>query len=155
MISNNYEASDFAAPEQIGRWRTLGLGVGGILSIAILIYALIVPGQIENALRGWLLGFIFWCGIGIGCLGILILQYLIGGAWGVVIRRVVEAGSRTIPVLFVLFLPILIGVKQLYEWTHLVGGDDAIINHRQPYLSVEWWVIRSVGYFILWFSTLR
>lgn len=150
MISNNYEASDFTAPEQIGRWRTLALGVGGILSIIILVYALIVPEQYESALRAWLLGFILWGGIGIGSLGILILQYLTGGAWGVVIRRVVEAGSRTLPVLFVLFLPILFGVRHIYEWTHLVGTGDEIINHRQPYLSVEWWMIRAVSYFVLW-----
>jgi len=151
MISNNYEASDFTAPEQIGRWRTLALGVGGILSIAILVYALIVPEQYESALRAWLLGFIFWGGIGIGGLGILILQYLTGGAWGVVVRRVAEACSRTIPVLFVLFLPILFGVSRIYEWTHLAQlGEDEVINHRQPYLSVEWWIIRAVAYFILW-----
>ncbi len=152
MISNKFEASDFTAPEQIGRWRTLALGVGGILSIVILVYALIVPEQLESTLRAWLLGFIFWGGIGLGCLGILLLQHLTGGAWGVVIRRVCEAGTRTIPVLFVLFLPILFGVSHIYEWTHLARtGEDEIINHRQPYLSVEWWIIRAVAYFILWY----
>ena len=151
MISNKYDAADFAAPEQIGRWRTLALGAGGILSVIILVYAVIVPGQLEQALRSWLLGFIFWCGIGIGGLGILLLQYLTGGAWGVVIRRVVEACSRTIPVLFVLFLPILFGVTHLYEWTHLLDGSDKIIEHRHPYLTVEWWMIRAVAYFVLWY----
>jgi len=151
MINNRFDASDFRAPEQIGRWRTLALGIGGILSAVMLIMMLLFPEQRENALRAWLLGFIFWCGIGVGGLGILILQYLTGGAWGVVIRRVVEACSRTIPILAILFLPIIFGVRNIYEWTRLAQtGEDVIINHRQPYLSVEWWIIRAIAYFILW-----
>ncbi len=151
MINSRFDASDFAAPEFIGRWRTVALGIGGILSAVILVVMLLFPEQRENALRAWLLGFIFWCGIGVGGLGILILQYLTGGAWGVVIRRVVEACSRTIPILAILFLPIIFGVRNIYEWTRLAQtGEDEVINHRQPYLSVEWWIIRAVAYFILW-----
>jgi len=145
MIRN----TNFDAPaEQINRWRTLSLGIGGILSIVILVVALLFPEQREQALRSWLLGFIFWGGIGIGGLGILLLQYLTGGAWGVVIRRIAEAASRTLPIIFVLFLPIMFGVTFLYEWTHL--PDDPIVKFRYPYLTVQWWIIRAVLYFILW-----
>jgi uncharacterized membrane protein YhdT len=140
---------NYQAPEEINRWRLPALGIGGILSIIILAIAVISPESREQALRSWLLGFIFWGGIGIGCLGVLILQYLTGGAWGVVTRRILEAGSRTIPILFVLFLPILAGVTFLYEWTHL--PDDPIIQHRQPYLNVGWFMFRTVLYFILWY----
>ncbi|MCU1288950.1 MAG: hypothetical protein JWN60_1179 [Acidobacteria bacterium] len=143
----NFE--DYRAPEEISRWRTFALGIGGLLSIIILVIAVIFPEQREQALRSWLLGFIFWGGIGIGCLGVLILQYLTGGAWGVVSRRILEAGSRTIPILFVLFLPIMAGVTYAYEWTHLM--DLPVVVHRQPYLSVEWWIFRAVLYFILWY----
>ncbi len=145
MIRN----TNFDAPvEQINRWRTLSLGIGGILSIVILVVALLFPEQREQALRSWLLGFIFWGGIGIGGLGILLLQYLTGGAWGVVIRRIAEAASRTLPIVFVLFLPIMLGVTYLYEWTHL--PDDPIVKFRYPYLTVQWWIIRAVLYFVLW-----
>ena len=139
---------NYQAPEEINRWRTFALGIGGLLSIIILVIAAIFPEQREQALRSWLLGFIFWGGIGIGCLGVLILQYLTGGAWGVVTRRILEAGSRTLPVVFLLFLPIMFGVSFLYEWTHL---DDEIVRWRQPYLSVQWFIIRAVLYFILWY----
>ncbi len=145
MIRN----TNFDAPaEQINRWRTLALGIGGILSIVILIVALLFPEQREQALRSWLLGFIFWGGIGIGGLGVLILQYLTGGAWGIVIRRVAEAASRTLPIIFVLFLPVMFGITYIYEWTHL--PNDPIVQLKQPYLSVQWWIIRAVLYFILW-----
>jgi hypothetical protein len=142
--------ANFEAPAEINRWRTLALGVGGIGSIIILVAALLFPEFREQALRGWLLGFIFWGGIGFGSIGVLLLQYLTGGAWGVVIRRILEASSRTLPILFVLFLPIMFGITYLYAWTHM--SDDAIIQHRQPYLSVGWWIFRAVLYFILFGS---
>ncbi len=146
MKEIKFNAADFQAPTDIiNRWRTLALGVGGIFTI---IWAIGTFFNVEQGLRSWLLGFIFWGGIGFGSLGILLLQYLTGGAWGVVIRRFVEAGSRTIPIIFVLFLPILIGVSSLYEWTHL---NDRIVQARQPYLSVEWWIFRAVLYFILFY----
>jgi hypothetical protein len=141
---------EYQAPEELNRWRTPALGIGGILTLVILAVALFFPEQREQALRSWLLGFIFWCGIGVGCLGVLMLQYLTGGAWGVVIRRILEAGSRTIPLLAILFIPILLGVSSMYEWSHL--KNDPIIEHRQPYLSVEWFIIRAILYFVLWIS---
>jgi len=150
--SEHYDADAFSAPPEIGRWRTLALGIGGVLSAVILVVALLFPAMREDALRAWLLGFILWAGIGIGCIGVLMLQYLIRGSWGVISRRVLEAGSRTIPILAVLFLPILFGVRNIYEWTHLVGTGDAIIDHRQPYLSVEWWMVRAILYFIFFYS---
>jgi len=142
---------NFQAPAaEINRLRTLALGIGGIGSIIILVIALIFPEQREQALRSWLLGFIFWGGIGIGSLGILLLQYLTGGAWGVMIRRILEAGSRTLPIVFVLFLPIMFGLTYLYAWTHM--QDDPIVQYRGAYLSVGWFIIRSVLYFVLFGS---
>ena len=83
----------FRAPDVINRWRLPALGIGGI---ALLAWAVGVYMDPEQGLRSWLLGFIFWGGIAIGSLGLLMLQYLTGGAWGVVIRRGLEAASRTI-----------------------------------------------------------
>lgn len=140
---NNSET--YQAPEQLSSWRNIALGVGGIGTI---IWAIGCYFDTENALRSWLLGFIFWSGIGIGGLGILMLQYLTGGAWGVVIRRTVEAASRTLPIIFILFIPLAVGVTHLYEWTHM--QDDEIIAGRGWYLTVAGWIARAVVYFILW-----
>jgi hypothetical protein len=142
--------TNFEAPAEINRWRTLALGIGGIASIIILVIALIFPEQREQAMRSWLLGFIFWGGIGFGSIGVLLLQYLTGGAWGVMLRRILEAASRTLPVLFVLFLPIMLGISHLFAWTHM--QDDEIVKFRDPYLTVEWFIFRSVLYFILFGS---
>src|SRR3954449_11320603 len=97
----------YAAPNEINRLRTLSLGIGGI---ALIIWVFGAYTNTEQALRSWLLGFIFWGGIGIGSLGLLMLQYLTGGAWGVVIRRILEAGTRTLPMIVLLFIPLAIGV---------------------------------------------
>lgn len=138
----------YYAPAEINRFRTLALGIGGI---ALIIWAVGAYFNTEQALRSWLLGFIFWGGIGIGSLGVLMLQYLTGGAWGVVIRRTVEAGSRTLPVIVLMFIPLAIGVytHSIYEWTHLPPTDHAI-EARGIYLLPWFWIVRSVIYFAIW-----
>ncbi len=138
----------YQAPAEIGRLRTLALGMGGI---ALIVMAVGAYFNTEQALRSWLLGFIFWGGIAIGSLGVLMLQYLTGGAWGVVIRRVVEAGSRTLPVVVLLFVPIAIGVytHNIYEWTHMDPHEHAI-EARGPYLTTWFWILRSLVYFVIW-----
>jgi hypothetical protein len=139
---------DYQAPAELTRLRALALGVGGI---ALIIWAAGVYFDTEQALRSWLLGFIFWGGIGVGSLGVLMLQYLTGGAWGVVIRRIVEAGSRTIWLMLLLFIPLAIGVyfRQFYEWTHL-PPDDHVMEHRGLFMTPWFWIIRSLVYFALW-----
>ena len=139
----------FKAPEYLSRWQSIALGVGVIATGIWAALGFLVGDEqsSEMALRGWLLGFIFWAGIGIGGLGILHLQYLTGGAWGVVIRRVVEACTRTIPVLAILFIPIGVGVYELYEWANI--PDDKFILARGIYLQPPWWAARAVLYFFL------
>jgi hypothetical protein len=144
MMENNYKA-----PAEIGRLRTIALGAGGIGTVVLLAAALISPEMREQALRSWLLGYIFWCGIGIGSLGILLLGYITGGAWAVTIRRIVEASSRTLPLLILLFIPIALGAGSLYEWTH-PNPDDEILKHRAPYLNMTTWLLRAALYFGLW-----
>src|SRR6186997_812700 len=140
----------YQTPAEISRLRTLSLGVGGI---ALIICAVGAYFNTEQALRSWLLAFIFWGGIGIGSLGLLLLQYLTGGAWGVVIRRFVEAGSRTMPLIFLLFIPLAIGVytHNIYEWTHLPPTDHAIAA-RGIYLLPWFWIVRSVIYLALFWG---
>jgi hypothetical protein len=140
------DLGNFNAPPEINRLRTMALGIGGI---ALIVWAIGLYLQPEQALRSWLLGFIFWGGIGIGSIGVLILQYLTGGAWGVVIRRVVEAGSRTLPLIVVLWLPLAFGITWLYEWTHLSPEVDQVIRDRGWFMTPQSWILRSVIYFAL------
>ncbi len=138
---------NYQAPADLARLRTLALGIGGVALIAVAVGAYF---NTEQALRSWLLGFIFWGGLCFGSLGVLMLQYLTGGAWGVVIRRIVEAGSRTLPLVVLLFVPLAIGVytHNIYEWTHMEPTAHAI-EARGPYLTTWFWILRSAIYFAL------
>lgn len=139
---------NYQAPAELSGLRSLALGVGGI---GLIIWAVGAYFNTEQALRSWLLGFIFWGGIGIGSLGVLMLQYLTGGAWGVVIRRVVEAATRTLPLMVLLFIPLAIGVytRSFYEWTHLPITDH-VMEQRGIFMTPWFWILRSLIYFALW-----
>ena len=140
-------AENYNAPAELNKFKTIALGVGGI---AFIVWAAGTYFNLEQGLRSWLLGFIFWGGISIGGLGIVMLQYLTGGAWGVVIRRIVEAASRVMPIVFIMWLPLAFGVTYLYEWTHLPPDDFTVIG-RGAYQTPFWWIVRGVVYFALFF----
>ncbi|MBK7392944.1 MAG: hypothetical protein IPI64_06515 [Chloracidobacterium sp.] len=141
---------DYQAPAVINRWRTLALGAGGIALLAWAVGTYLNP---EQGLRSWLLGFIFWAGITFGSLGVLMLQYLTGGAWGVVIRRTLEAATRTLPLVALLFIPLALGVyfHTFMEFTHMAESDKAIDIHimeaRGIYMAPWFWIVRSAIYF--------
>lgn len=102
----------------------------------------------QEFLRSYLWAYCFWAAIAVGSLPLLMLQHLTGGAWGVVIRRVLEANCRTIPLLAVLFLPLAFGAELLYPWA---GPDGDTLPHgKRLYLSIEWWWARAAVYFAVW-----
>ncbi|HBE82476.1 MAG: hypothetical protein JNK51_14530 [Blastocatellia bacterium] len=136
------DMENYQAPADLERIRTIALGAGGIALIAWAVGLYFSP---EQALRSWLLGFIFWGGISIGSIGVLMLQYLTGGAWGVVIRRLVEAGSRTLPLVVVLFIPLAF-ITYYHYWTTW-SPDDYAIAHRGWFMTQESWILRSAIYF--------
>ena len=138
----------YFAPKEMNRFRSLALGIGGIATLAWAVGTYFNP---EQGLRSWLLGFIFWAGIAIGGLGILMLQYLTGGAWGIAIRRIVEAAARTMPLIAVLFIPLAIGVytHAFMEFTHL-PPDDHAMEARGVFMAPWFWIVRSFIYFALW-----
>src|SRR6476469_5696965 len=139
----------FRAPDVITRWRQPALGIGGV---ALLAWAVGVYMDPEQGLRSWLLGFIFWGGLAIGSLGILMLQYLTGGAWGVVIRRSCEAAARTMPLVLLFFIPLAIGVYKglLYEWTHLPPTDHVMIQ-RGIFMTAGTWIVRGIIYIVVFY----
>lgn len=140
-------AENYQAPAELNRFRTAALGVGGI---GVILWAIGTYFNVEQGMRSWLLAFMFWGGITFGGLGVLMLQYLTGGAWGVVIRRIVEAASRTIPIAIIAWIFLAIGVyfNVVYEWGHL-PPDDYTVIHRGAYLTAPWWIVRGIIYFVL------
>jgi hypothetical protein len=103
----------------------------------------------DQLLRSYLFAYIFWSGVALGCLGILLLHNTVGGKWGLVIRRFCEAGARTLPYMAVLFVPIAAGMPVLYEWTH-ADAQDAVVQSKAAYLNVPFFLARAALYFLVW-----
>jgi hypothetical protein len=126
--------------------RLLTVGIaGGLISVVGLWTN---PAQF---FQSYLVAYMFVLGVTLGCLALGMVHQLSGGAWGVVIRRPIGAASRVLPVLTVLFLPLVFGMSHLYEWTHadVVAADEAL-QHKQLYLNVPFFLIRAVFYFAVW-----
>jgi hypothetical protein len=146
------QALDFTPSAELRRdlrtWRTRAALVGLVALAALIAGAFFSPHQ---AVRSWLWSYIFYVGVAVGCMAWLMVQYLTGGAWGMVIRRPCEAAARTLPLLAVLFLPIVFGMGGLYRWTHpeAVAADE-ILRHKQVYLNVPFFLIRTAVYFAGW-----
>jgi hypothetical protein len=105
----------------------------------------------EQFFRSYLLAYVFWLGIALGSCALVMLHNLTGGAWGAVIRRVLEAGMRTLPLMVVLFVPFLFGLSHLYEWAHPEHvASDALLQHKAFYLNIPFFLLRAGVYFLVW-----
>jgi hypothetical protein len=138
----------YAPPAELARVRNLAFGVGGVFTLLMVVGALL---DRNHFFHGYLVGFIFWTGVSVGSLALLMLQHLTGGAWGLVIRRVLEASTRALPLMLLLFIPIAIGVKNIYPWT-----DSAVMNatpalqKKVSFLNPSFFIIRAFIYFAIW-----
>ena len=112
--------------------------------------------QPEQFFRAYLLGFLACLGVTLGSMAILMLRHLTKGAWGTVIRRILGAAMRCVPLTALLFVPLLFGLKRLYIWARPLDtiADNHLREHLQEitksYLSVNGFIIRAVFYFAIW-----
>ncbi len=132
---------------QIGGWQrnALLVGIAGVLASLV---GLVLNR--EQFLRSYLFAYLFWTGMGLGCLGILLLHHTVGGKWGMVIRRMCEAGARTLPFMAVLLIPILLSIPTLYEWARPEAASVPAIHAKAAYLNIPGFVGRAIFYFVVW-----
>jgi hypothetical protein len=124
----------------------------GLLPVAAGALLLLAVGFLTDPtqfFRSYLFGYVFWAGVAVGCLSLSMLSHLTGGMWGLFIRRFLEAGTRTIPEIALLFLPVAFGVGRIYSWTQ--PGDDPVLREKAAYLNVPFFLGRAVFYFAVWF----
>ena len=109
--------------------------------------------NLRQFFQSYLQAYLFWIGISLGCFAIVMLHHLVGGRWGFPIRRLLEAGTRTLPLMAVLFVPILMGLRDLYLWARPqeVAADD-LLQHKSPYLNVSAFIVRAAVYFATWIA---
>ncbi len=104
----------------------------------------------EQALRSYLFAYIYWLGMGLGSMGILLLHHTVGGKWGMLIRRMCEAACRTLPYMAILLIPVLLSLPTLYPWARADAARDANIQAKTAYLNVPFFVGRAAFYFLVW-----
>jgi len=132
--------------QKLNQARVIALALGGIGLALCAIGATADPTQFY---RSYLFAYLYWMGIGLGCLGIVMLHHMVGGRWGFLIRRLLESGSRTILFLAVLFIPLIVGMSHLYSWMqpHALAGETSF---KQFYLNPSFFLARVAIYFGIW-----
>jgi hypothetical protein len=153
MSAATVDHLDFTAPPVV---KTLAQR----LFIAGILFALISAGlafaQPEQFYRAYLLGFMDWLGVALGSMAIIMIRHLTGGGWGVVIRRLQGAAMRTMPVLTLLFIPVIFGIKHLYIWARPLDqvADKHLREHladiTKTYLTPNGFIVRAIFYFAVW-----
>ena len=140
----------YTAPPRVASFQRIAMVVG-VAGLALC--AAGFAADREHFFKSYLLAYMFWIGIALGSLALSMVHHLSGGAWGVVIRRVLEAASRTLPFMALLFLPIVFGMHELYIWTNAdTVAHDIILQKKAPYLNVTFFLVRAALYFVLWSS---
>ncbi len=134
----------------IDRLRRPALAAGVIALGACAAGGIVSPGAF---FRGYLFAYVFFTGLSLGCLAIVMLHHSTGGAWGIPIRRILESGTRTLPLIAILFLPIALGMKHLYSWSRPDEvAKDALLQAKEAYLNVPFFLARAAFYFAVWIS---
>jgi hypothetical protein len=132
----------------ISAWQTPALIAGVIGIVASAIGWFLDKPQFY---RAYLPAYIFWFQIVAGSLGVLMLQYITGGEWGVMLRRPLGAAARTVIWMALFFVPIAIGVPYIYPWAnHDVVAHDPVIAAKAGFLNWQFFLIRAAIYFVLW-----
>ncbi len=163
--------ADLSAPAMVDAWKMRALIVGRVFSVVAAVLALL-DGSIDHVLRGWLLGLMLTFGWAVGGLALLMVQYCSGGKWGLLLRRPLEAMSRTLPLIFVYWLVIAVTHKRLYMWANHGIIDDGVkkglltpdqveaiehaIKFKAPMLNSTAMIVVSMLCFAIWgFYTWR
>jgi len=124
----------------------LVLGLGALVLCAALGFR--DPAQF---FRSYLLAFVFWIGLPLGCGAILMIHYMIGGTWGFPLRRPLESGIKTFFLMVILVLPILFRLPLLYSWADPAKVQaDPLLQYKHSYLNVPFFLVRTAIYFAAW-----
>jgi hypothetical protein len=140
----------YNAPPNVNRFQQRALIAGAAFTVLFAVGFFLKRDQFFHS---YLFAFSFWAGISIGALALLMLQHLTGGGWGLVIRRVLEAATRTLPLVLILFVPIVLGAHRLYKWTdaHEVA-EHPVLTEKSKYLNLPFFTVRAAIYFAIWLA---
>jgi len=151
-LTRSLELPSHELTSHLHRCRLVGLGLA-VAGGAVCAYGWVfVPDRFYPA---WLTAFFYWLGMTLGCLSMAMLHGLSGGAWGRAIRRVIEAGYQTLPLMILLFVPIWLDIARIYEWADPeFVGRHATVAAKAGYLNIGGFRIRAAIYFAIWLTTV-
>lgn len=142
------EAATVNLPAGADRVQRLAL-IAGVVGVVVCLLGLLLDR--DYFFRAWLVGWTYWMGVALGCLALSLLHHLTHGDWGIVLRRTMEAATRTLPVLLILFVPLAFGLRDLYEWARPEKvAESHLLALKTPYLNVGFFLIRQLLYFLIW-----
>jgi hypothetical protein len=135
-----------------GRTLMLGSGVVGLAGLAAT--GLLGMRAPRETLYAYLIAFVYWLGLSIGAMTLVLANNTAGAKWNVTVRRLGESLGATVPVFALLFLPLLLGAKHLWIWVNPTAalGEETLrlLIHKAPYLNLPSFTIRALVYFIIW-----
>jgi hypothetical protein len=153
-------AQEYQAPESVSRLQQRAYLVGGVALLVSIFGAVRAP---ELFFPSYLMSFLLILGLTVGSLGLLMLQHLTSGHWGIIIRRPLESATRALPLMIIAFLPIAIfGMKYLYTghgeekgWLNASAtGEGALSDFQKSYLTAHGFYTRAVIYFAIWLALM-
>jgi hypothetical protein len=132
-------------------WNRLPMIGGAIAVLGIAACAILGPGNPKQFFFSWLVSFLFFLTLAVGGLFFVLIQYASQGSWGIVVRRIGETIFATMPVLAVLFVPVIFGMHDLFSWSVPGAADhDTLLQWKSPFLNVRFFLIRAAIYFFCW-----
>jgi hypothetical protein len=132
-------------------WNRLPVIGAGVALLGVAGCAILGLANPRQFFFSWLVSFLFFLSLALGALFFVLIQYAAQGGWGIVVRRIGETSFATLPVMAALFLPVYLGLHDLYSWTVPGAAEhDALLRWKAPYLNVPFFLIRAVIYFGSW-----
>lgn len=150
-VTSAPEATASSAPAPVVALRR----ISGLVAVAAIGAAITGFSNPQQLVQSYLPALLLWFGVSIGCLSMLMVQHQSGGHWGILLRRIFEAGARTIYFLPLFFIPIVLGMPSLYAWadTARIASDHhlaEVVHKKGAYLNVPFFLGRAVVYFLFW-----
>jgi len=149
-------ALDTVRPEQItiprghvlSRLPWIGASIG---AVGLVLSLALRAGDPKQFAFSWLVAFLFFLSLALGALYFVLIHFATQAGWGVVVRRLAENTMGTLPLFALLFVPVLLGMAELFPWAHGSSGEhDHLLQLKEPYLNTRFFVIRAIVYFAVW-----
>jgi hypothetical protein len=147
MTTKIYDGPD-EIKMRLDRIQRRALIAGAIGLVLVVVGALL---DLDQVFRSYLFAYLFWLGISLGSLAWLLIHHLTGGRWGDAIRPVLQSSALLIGLLALLFIPLIFGLDRIYIWAQPeIVANDALLQQKQPYLNVPFFIGRALLYFVIW-----